>query len=278
MALAATEFAPAKVNLALHVTGQRADGYHLLDSLVAFADLGDTLDIAAGEGLTLTVEGPRAAGVPVDGSNLVMRALVLMGAQDMAMTLTKRLPAAAGIGGGSSDAAAAVRAAARLMGRDLDAELIAALAGLGADVPVCLAPQTQRMEGVGERLTLLAPLPEIHVLLVNTGIHHPTPQVFKALVQKENAPLPAIPAFRTVDDVIGWLAATRNDLEPPAIAGAPVIGEVLAALRAAPFSRMSGSGATCFALFHTAAAAASYGEALRARAPGWWVEAAKLLP
>lgn len=274
------ELAPAKINLALHVTGQRADGYHLLDSLVAFAAIGDGVTVAAGhsaapaDAVSLRVTGPMAAGVPCDASNLVWRAAEwFCPGQGVSITLDKHLPAAAGVGGGSSDAAATLRALARLTGRAVPD----GVAALGADVPVCLDPRAQRMQGVGEVLTPLPPLPPAHVVLVNPRVHTPTPAVFAALAVKTNPPLPPIPEFADLAALIGWLRRTRNDLQPPAIAATPVIADVLAALRDAPFARMSGSGATCFALFHAAAPAQALVRRIRRAQPGWWVETAPLL-
>lgn len=268
------EVAPAKINLALHVTGQRADGYHLLDSLVAFAGIGDRVSVARSERLTLAVTGPMAAGVPVDARNLVWRAAEWFHpGQGVAITLDKHLPAAAGIGGGSADAAACLRALARLTGQDVPRDV----AHLGADVPVCMDPRAQRMQGVGEVLTPLPPLPEAWLVLVNPRLHTPTPAVFKALVQKDNPPLPPIPAFADAAALIAWLRGTRNDLQAPAIAGAPVVAEVLAALADAPLARMSGSGATCFALHAAQGAAEAQAARLRRAAPQWWVETAPLL-
>ena len=274
MALPITEFAPAKINLALHVTGQRADGYHLLDSLVAFADIGDHVTASAARTLTLDVSGPKREGVPTDESNLVLKAARLLGADGAHLHLEKHLPAAAGIGGGSSDAAAALRALSRLSGLPLPPDT----ERLGADIPVCLAPQCQRMEGVGERITPLPPLPNTAILLVNPGVHQPTPAVFKELTQKTNPPLPTIPAFPTANGLIAWLKNTRNDLEPPAIQGAPVIAAVLESLSSAPLARMSGSGATCFALFETREEAEILASALRSARPEGWIAAARLLP
>ncbi len=267
------EAAPAKINLALHVTGQRSDGYHLLDSLVAFADIADKVTVAAADRPSFAVTGPMADGVPVDASNLVLRAAEWFApGVPVAITLDKHLPAAAGIGGGSSDAAATLRALARLTGRAVPA----GVAVLGADVPVCMDPLAQRMEGVGEVLTRLAPLPPAHLVLVNPRVHTPTPAVFKALAQKHNSPLPPIPAFADAQALIGWLRGTRNDLQAPAIAGAPVIAAVLAALECAPLARMSGSGATCFALFDSAPPAAALAARLRRADPDWWVFDARL--
>ncbi|WP_110804963.1 4-(cytidine 5'-diphospho)-2-C-methyl-D-erythritol kinase [Rhodobacter viridis] len=262
-------FAPAKVNLALHVTGQRADGYHLLDSLVAFSPVGDALTLAPADALVLKVSGPEGAAVPEGPENLVLKAAALFGV-GAAVTLEKCLPAASGIGGGSSDAAAALRGMAALTGQPLpDA---AAVLKLGADVPMCLDPRPARTRGIGEDLTPVA-LPPLPAVLVNPRVEVPTPSVFKALTVKDNPPLPEIPAFADAGACIGWLADQRNDLQAPAVAQAPVIAEVLAVLAALPgckLARMSGSGATCFGLFGSEAEAEAAQTALAASHPGWW--------
>lgn len=266
---AIAEHAPAKLNLALHVTGLRADGYHLLDSLVAFAAVGDEVTLTPGP-LSLQIEGPFASGL--EGDNLCLKAARLAGAEAQ-IRLVKNLPVASGIGGGSADAAAVLRGLARL-----GYPLPPVPETLGADVPVCLASSPARMQGVGEIVTPLPPLPALHLVLVNPGIALPTPPVFAALAQKTNPPLPPIPAFADAPGLIQWLAATRNDLEAPAIALAPAIRKVLDALNSAGagFARMSGSGATCFGLFPSPAAAARAAEALRR--PGWWAVASELAP
>ncbi len=272
-------FAPAKVNLALHVTGRREDGYHLLDSLVVFADVGDRLTAMADAALSLHVTGPRAAGVPTDAGNLVLRAAALLGAgRGARIVLEKHLPAAAGIGGGSSDAAAALRVLARLWGLPLpDATAVLAL---GADVPVCLSARPARMRGIGEALGPLPPLPPLWLVLVNPGVPVPTGPVFAALARRDNAPLPpTLPRLGDAGMLAAWLRTCRNDLEPPACALVPAVGQVLSALavqRGCLLARMSGSGATCFGLFATASGAAAAAAALRAAAPGWWVADAGL--
>ncbi|SCY85151.1 4-(cytidine 5'-diphospho)-2-C-methyl-D-erythritol kinase [Paracoccus tibetensis] len=265
------EPAPAKLNLALHVTGRRADGYHLLDSLVAFAAVGDEVALTPGP-LALQIDGPFAAGLGTDEDNLCLRAARMVGGQAR-IRLTKNLPVASGIGGGSADAAAVLRALKRM-----GLELPPAPERLGADVPVCLASRPARMEGVGEIVTPLPPLPRLHLVLVNPGIAVATPRVFAALARKDNPPLPPVPRFARASDLTAWLAQTRNDLEAPAIALAPQVREVLDALQAqgAGFARMSGSGATCFGIFATAGAAAEAAAALGR--PGWWAVASELAP
>lgn len=276
-------FAPAKINLCLHVTGRRADGYHLLDSLVAFAATGDRVTVASGADLApgLTVEGPEAAGVPAGADNLVLRAARLFpGAPGVRLVLHKALPPASGIGGGSADAAATLRVLARHWNRPLPPP--DAVLGLGADVPVCLAARPLRMAGIGEHLAPLPPLPPVWVVLANPRVEVPTPAVFRALDRRDNPPMPAaLPRWGDAAALADWLAAMRNDLETPARALAPVVGQVLADLArcsGALLARMSGSGATCFALFDNENAATGAAAALRAERPGWWVQAAPLLP
>lgn len=264
-----SEPAPAKLNLALHVTGRRVDGYHLLDSLVCFTSLGDELRLSPGP-LSLGIDGPFGDGLAAGDDNLCLRAARLAGA-DIGIRLTKNLPVASGIGGGSADAAAVLRGLQRL-GHALPADI----QQLGADVPVCLASVPARMQGIGERIVPLPALPPLHLVLVNPGVALSTPQVFAALEQRENPALPEIPDFATAEALIRWLRGTRNDLEAPARHLAPVIGEVLAALNAmgAGFARMSGSGATCFGIFDTAPRAAESAETLQRH--GWWAMATEL--
>ena len=257
--------APAKVNLALHVVGRRADGLHALDSLVAFADLGDRLTLAAGDGLTVT--GPFAAGVPTDDRNLIRRALAAAGAP-RAVTLDKRLPHPAGLGGGSSDAAAALRA----VGADLSAE---ALMALGADLPVCMGARAARMTGAGEGVAPVA-LPPLAAVLVNPGVPVPTGAVFAGLDRVDGAGMGDLPEDADAEGWIRWLRGRRNDLEAPARALAPEVGAALDAIAAtgAALARMSGSGATCFGLYPDAAGAGA--ASARIARPGWWVAACTL--
>jgi 4-diphosphocytidyl-2-C-methyl-D-erythritol kinase len=279
-----TERALAKVNLCLHVTGQRADGYHLLDSLVAFVGIGDTLHATPSDASSLTLEGPFGAEVPADFDNLVLRAARAYAPDfPVAFSLEKHLPPASGIGGGSADAAAAVRAVLRLRGdADLPPADSPALLGLGADIPVCLMSHHARMRGIGERLDLLADFPGGAIVLANPRLEVPTPAVFKELVRKDNTGLPeTLPKWRDLAALADWLRHQRNDLEAPALQIAPEIGAVLHALRALPdalIARMSGSGATCFALFADLGAAEAAAAALRRNHPGWWVAAGAVYP
>ncbi len=277
MATETVEFAPAKVNLTLHVTGQRADGYHLLDSLVVFAEVGDRVTVAPAPALTLSITGPQSSALPVSDDNLVLRAARLMGV-GAAITLDKVLPVASGIGGGSADAAATLRALSRMTGQALpDA---AAVLSLGADVPVCLRGQALRMQGVGERLDPVPALPPAWLVLVNPGVAVSTPAVFRALTRKDNAPMPqAMPRLNSAADLAAFLLMMHNDMEPAAIALQPLIGAVKSALSAQPgclIARMSGSGATCFGLFADGLAASSAARSLQSHQPGWWVAAAQI--
>ena len=305
---ACEEFARAKANLALHVVGRRADGYHLLDSLVVFPELGDRLSARPAAGLSLALEGPFGATLAPQAApeaessspvcylsgfgaapryappdNLVLRAAEALRAAGgcelgAALTLEKNLPVASGIGGGSADAAAALRLLSRLWGVALPQEALARIAlDLGADVPVCLASRAARMRGIGEDLTPAA-LPAGAMVLVNPGIEIATREVFGLLESRANPPPPEIPPHLAFADFARWLEAeTRNDLEPPARRLAPALAEVLTALRAsgAALARMSGSGATCFGLFPSLAEAEAAAATIRARAPkAWWVKAA----
>ena len=269
-------FAPAKINLTLHVTGQRADGYHLLDSLVVFADVGDRVRVMPAEETTLEVTGPMAEGVPADASNLVAKAAALFDLP-VAITLEKHLPMAAGVGGGSSDAAATLYAMAELTGTNTIPE---GAVDLGADVRVCLMRQASRMRGIGEDVQPVEGMPELYAVLANPGVAVSTPEVFAALEDKNGLGMPKrIPRWRGAWSAVDWISKQRNDLQAPAIALFPVIGEVLDALRALPgarFARMSGSGATCFALFEERAEADMAAEQLAEAQPGWWVTAATL--
>ncbi|MEZ5777613.1 MAG: 4-(cytidine 5'-diphospho)-2-C-methyl-D-erythritol kinase [Paracoccaceae bacterium] len=277
--MTAEAFAPAKINLALHVTGRRGDGYHLIDSLVVFADLGDRISVTSADRLTLEIVGPEAAPLVAEPDNLVLRAARAFGGKrGAAIRLEKHLPVASGIGGGSADAAAALRALSSLWDRPLPAP--DAVLSLGADVPVCLVGAPARMRGIGGHLTPLPPLPEgLALLLVNPRIPVSTAEVFRILETPGNAPLPDIlPDFNDMAGFAAWLAAQRNDLEPPAIAHAPVVGDVLSALRSVGplMARMSGSGATCFGLFDRLTGAQDAAKAITTAKPDWWVKACAL--
>ena len=270
-------FAPAKINLALHVTGQREDGYHLLDSIVAFADYGDTIVVRPSETLDLTIEGPFGQGLEPDENNLVLRAARFLDPTGTAeITLIKRLPLASGIGGGSADAAAALRALSALWNVPLPP--VETCAALGADVPVCLASVFSRMSGIGDKIAPLGDAPDLDIVLINPGVAVPTPAIFKGLSSKDNAPLSPVPASGA-ERWLDWLQDQRNDLEAPAIAAEPVIADALEELRGMPdcrLARLSGSGATCFALFERGGTPLSAVEAIKARHPKWWVTPTRL--
>lgn len=269
--------APAKINLALHVTGQRPDGYHLLDSLVVFADIGDRLRVRVADEPALKVDGPMAAGVPVDGQNLVMKAADLMGVS-AAIHLEKRLPNAAGLGGGSSDAAAVLRGLHDITGKPFPDTT--ALSRLGADVPACMQPHAARMRGVGEDISPVPGLPALHAVLVNPGLPVMTQEVFANLTKRDNPPMPdVLPDFASDTQFIEWLAGMRNDLEAPAMAAHPLIAQVFDKLKVTPgclLARMSGSGGTCFGLYGDAETAASAAGRLKQANSGWWVVVTRL--
>jgi 4-diphosphocytidyl-2-C-methyl-D-erythritol kinase len=272
-----TEAAPAKVNLYLHVTGRRDDGYHLLDSLVVFAGIGDRLSATAAETLSLSLAGPFAGALAAEPDNLVLRAARALASEAGVTTgadliLDKHLPVASGIGGGSADAAAALRLLCRLWRLTPDPAALAGLASrLGADVPVCLAGHAARMGGIGERLDPAPVLPPFGMVLVNPGITVATAEVFRMRRDpwSEPATLPA--RWDDVAAMAADLGRLRNDLAPAAITMRPAIGDVLAELVATPgceLARMSGSGATCFGLYANAAVARQAIGPIRHR--GWW--------
>jgi len=282
--------APAKINLTLQIVGRRADGWHELQSLVAFAGAADYLTLAPGHTLSLCVEGPtaRLAG-PVE-DNLVLRAAHALAARvaDLrlgAFHLTKRLPVAAGIGGGSADAAAALRLLARVNDLRLDdPRLIEAAATTGADVPVCVAGRARLMTGVGERLGPALRLPPLFAVLVNPGVALETRAVFARMGLQPGQALPGTPHLLINEglsraELLGLLHQARNDMEEAARALLPALGDVLANLAATPgcrLARMSGSGATSFGLFDDCRAAARGAAGLRRDHPGWWVKATVL--
>ena len=283
------EDAPAKVNLTLRVLGRRADGYHEIESLVAFAGVGDALSFAPGGGLALNVRGPSAALAGATADNLVLKAaraladrLPTVGAGTF--DLEKRLPVAAGLGGGSTDAAAALRLLARTNNLAADDPLLyAAARATGADVPVCLDPRTRLMRGIGEVLFGPFKLPPLQGVLVNPGVALATKAVF---ARWKPPATPVVPADLTVltamtkrDQLVRFLLSQANDLESAAIALAPAVADVLLALSSQPrceLARMSGSGATCFAIFASAADAIKAAEAIHAEYPNWWVRATAL--
>lgn len=271
-AMQTSEQAQAKINLALHITGRRGDGYHLLDSVVAFAACGDRITVRPAAESSLNISGPFAQDLADTSDNIVLRALSLFGPDVRAeVDLEKNLPVASGIGGGSADAAAVLRAVARMYRIPLppDGQVLR----LGADVPVCLMQRPVRMQGIGEVLTPL-PLPELHAVLVNPRVAVATGPVFEALESRTNPAIAMEGAqLGNATETIGWLKTLRNDLQPDAILQAPAIGDMLAALHAAgaDLARMSGSGATCFGLFEDPGAADRAAAALQEGHPRWWV-------
>lgn len=297
---ALVDFAPAKVNLNLRVGQRRADGYHELESLVVFARIRDRVSLIAGAAMSLSLSGPTATASGAVRDNLVLRAARNLGGQipdsrTGRFKLFKRLPVAAGLGGGSSDAAAALRLLRRANGlAPDDPRIMEAARQTGADVPVCLDPRPRIMRGIGEILSPPLHLPDIAAILVNPGVAVPTKAVFAALAAARAAaahedctsdPATILTEHATsadqapsLDALIEALARSKNDLEPAAIAVQPVIADVLSRLRRLPgcrLARMSGSGATCFGLFDRTAAAAG-ARALKANHSGWWVRASVL--
>ena len=271
--------APAKINLTLHVTGQRTDGYHELDSLVVFTDVGDRLTLKEEDELNVEISGPFALKLDLSDDNLVMRAARLMASKKGArIKLEKNLPVSSGIGGGSSDAAATMRGLASLWQTDVPADVTS----LGADVPVCLRAAPTRMRGIGDVLDEVPGLPPSWLVLVNPGVAVSTPKIFSMLRNKENAPMPdELPDLSSTADFAAWLGWMRNDLEAPAMLAQPVIATVLSALRAQKgclLARMSGSGATCWGLFDNPEIAQRAADILADERPGWWVQVSEITP
>jgi len=277
--------AAAKVNLALHVTGRRDDGYHLLETLVVFCEAGDVLTVEPAARDAFSLDGPFAAALDSGAGNLVLGARDALrsasaakgiAAPPVAIRLDKQLPVAAGIGGGSADAAATLRALCRVWGVP-EAALPALAARLGADVPMCLSRAPQLATGIGEELRPLIDFPPLDIVLLNPGVPVSTAAVFAALECRENSPLPRLPDRIDFKGLVSFLRMTRNDLERPALAAAPPIGTALDALRGAgaAFARMSGSGATCFGLFESGEAARGAAARLRTSFPGCYVVATR---
>ncbi|WP_373636809.1 4-(cytidine 5'-diphospho)-2-C-methyl-D-erythritol kinase [Yoonia sp. BS5-3] len=278
--------APAKVNLTLHVTGQRDDGYHLLDSLVVFADVADQLGATLAPNLQLTVSGPFSADIPTDESNLMMRAAQTLQKargvkQGAVLTLEKHLPHAAGIGSGSSDAAVTLAMLAELWGVAPLPATAPEVVALGADVPVCLqAPNPTRMSGIGETLQTVPRLPGCALVLVRPPVAVPTSAVFQAMTNKHGSPMTDMPSGMDFDGFAHWLQAQRNDMQAPAMGLAPEIGAAIAKLKSLPAVRvagMSGSGATCFGLVKDMATARQVARIIQVSQMGWWVAPAAIL-
>ena len=282
--------APAKINLTLHVLRRREDGLHDLESLVAFAGASDALTLVRGGPLALALDGPTADPAGAGEDNLVLRAARALaervsGLQAGAFHLTKRLPVAAGVGGGSADAAAALRLLAEANGLALDdPRLLDAARAIGADVPVCLAPRARMMRGAGEAIGPALKLPPLFAVLVNPGVAVNTRDVFARMGLQPGAETgfgahPEIMPGTGFDALVRMLAKGRNDMEDAAIMLAPRISDVLAVVSAARgcrLARMSGSGATCFGLFEDCRAAARAAKVIARDHPGWWVKATAL--
>lgn len=277
-----TEVARAKINLALHVTGRRADGYHLLDSLVTFCESGDRLDITASDEDRFSVSGPFADVLGGPADNLVLKArdglrqrLAAAGISTgpVAIHLEKNLPVASGIGGGSADAAAALHGLLRIWRTNLEPqEGKALLLSLGADVPMCFAGTPLAARGIGEDITPLPQMPAMALVLANPLIGVSTPAIFKALERRDNPPVGVLPASSSLADWIDCLKRLRNDMEPAATMLVPEIAAARAMLdgQGALMSRMSGSGATCFGIFDSPEKAKAAAEALRRQRPDWY--------
>ncbi|HVI91651.1 MAG TPA: 4-(cytidine 5'-diphospho)-2-C-methyl-D-erythritol kinase [Dongiaceae bacterium] len=277
--------ARAKINLYLHVVGKRADGYHLLDSLIVFAETGDVLRVGPADDLSLAIDGPFAEGLAGEADNLVLRAARALATEAgidprACIHLTKSLPIASGIGGGSADAAAALLELCRLWRLDIDTGRLQKIAlALGADVPVCVDGRPAFIGGIGEEIVPAGHLPGAWLVLVNPKVPTPTPQVFKA----RRGDFSPAARWQTppadLEALVAYLAGCCNDLTEPAISVAPTIADVLAAIAATDrcrLARLSGSGATCFGLYGDAAAAVAAQAEIVRQQPGWWAVAARI--
>jgi 4-diphosphocytidyl-2-C-methyl-D-erythritol kinase len=280
--VAVTEDAPAKVNLALHVVGRRADAYHLIESLSVFTGFGDRVVVEPALRDSFSVHGPFAGEIPLGAENLVMRARDALRevagtlGRPVSIALEKNIPAMSGVGGGSSDAAAVLRALAQHWSLELGAPRLSHIGlALGADVPMCLRRRPLIARGIGEQIDDVDGFPALPMVLVNPRVAVATPRVFAALARRENPPLPPLPSKLDTVSLLDWLAATRNDLMAPALELEAVIGDALAALAedGARFVRMSGSGATCFGLFPDMDAARAAAASIAAARPNWFVTA-----
>lgn len=274
--------APGKINLALHVVGRRDDGYHLLETLTVFTRFGDRVTIARADEDEFSATGPFASDVPTGEDNLVINArdrlraaFPLADCPPVSINLEKNMPIASGLGGGSSDAAATLKALASIWELATTKSELAQLGpALGADVPMCVAAKPLLAAGIGEKITIVPDFPELSLVLVNPGVPVATAQVFRTLKNYEHPGLPPLPAPLSLDSLVDWLGHTRNDLEKTARAIAPEVDDALheLGLTGALLSRMSGSGATCFALFDDGRASAAAGKLLAKRRPDWWVK------
>ncbi|CAH2395072.1 4-diphosphocytidyl-2-C-methyl-D-erythritol kinase [Mesorhizobium ventifaucium] len=277
--------AHAKINLALHVTGRRADGYHTIESLAVFTRFGDRVEVELADSDGFSASGRYASAVPLDDGNLVVKARDALRKQagprhtpPVAIRLEKNLPVASGVGGGSSDAATALRGLVEAwrLGLD-DADLARVGLSLGADVPMCLMAKPLIARGVGDELSTVPGFPALGLVLVNPGTAISTADAFNALSDRDNEGLPPLPRDLHFHSIRNWLEITRNDLEPAARAIQPIIGKALSVLNkaGAGFARMSGSGATCFGLFETGNVAKRAAVDIRSRHPGWFVAATR---
>jgi 4-diphosphocytidyl-2-C-methyl-D-erythritol kinase len=272
-------FAPAKINLFLHVGDRRADGFHALQSLAVFAEVGDELELRRAVAPALAIRGPFAEGLAAEADNLVLRAARLL-ERNAAIALTKNLPVASGIGGGSADAAAALRGLRQLWNTGHSNERLAEIAAaIGSDIPVCIDSKPTWMEGRGEVLSPVQGIPPVPMLLVNPGVAVATADVFRSLRTRSGTAMAQPAPFRGQSDLLQFLRGVQNDLEAPAFALQPVIAEVLRSLAAQDgvlLARMSGSGATCFGLFESDAQARAAAQSLSAAHPSWWVCATRI--
>jgi len=280
-----TIFAPAKINLYLHITAKRNDDYHLIESLVVFADYGDQITVTPSKKLRLKINGQFADYIKPDNNNLVIKAALLLakasGIEPTGnITLTKNLPVSSGIGGGSADAAATLRALTELWDIQISTDSLSSLAEeLGADVPICLKGVTSIVTGIGEKITPVPKLPNFWLVLVNPNVLVSTAEVFSAFRGKFLITQPFNTQQKSIDKLVNSLSQYKNNLTPASVSIAPVIKDVLEALRSTEnqlLSRVSGSGATCFSLFKTKSHADAAAKELALKYPNWWIKATSI--
>ena len=274
--------ANAKINLTLHVTGKLPNGFHEIDSLVVFTSFGDTLELEPAEGFSLSTQGPYSKALPHPSENIILSALRLLEERGTGfrINLEKSIPVSAGLGGGSVNAALALRLASDYLKYPLPADT-RKITSIGSDLPVCLTGKPSMVSGLGEKIAVLGSFPEFPLLLVNPNKPVQTQDVYKGLTKVNNSSQTPFPALGNKNDIISWIREQRNDLEPPALQLCPEIKDILSRLQdqeGCLVARMSGSGGTCFGIFQTAEQVSVAAKAIKQLEPGWWVQPTRILP
>ena len=274
--------ANAKINLSLHVTGKLPNGFHEIDSLVVFTGFGDTLELEPAESFSLSTRGPYSKALPQPSENIILSALRLLEERGTCfrVNLEKSIPVSAGLGGGSVNAALALRLASDYLKCPLPTD-IRKITSIGSDLPVCLTGKPSMVSGLGEKITVLDSFPEFPLLLVNPNKPVQTQDVYKGLTKVNNSSQTPFPALGSKNDIISWIRDQRNDLEPPALQLCPEIKDILSRLQdqeGCLVARMSGSGGTCFGIFQTAEQVSVAAKTIKQLEPGWWIQPTRILP